>query len=36
MAQPLEPRIKRLYALTTQDVIAKRVDASALTDDMFS
>lgn len=36
MAQPLEPRIKRLYALTTQDVIAKRVDESALTDDMFS
>lgn len=36
MAQPLESRIKRLYALTIQDVIAKKVDASALTDDMFA
>ena len=36
MAQPLEPRVKRLYALTIQDVIAKKADASALTADMFN
>lgn len=36
MAQPLEPRVKRLYALTIQDVIAKKTDASALTADMFN
>ena len=36
MAQPLETRVKRLYALTIQDVIAKKADASALTADMFN
>ena len=36
MAQSLEPRIKRLYALTVQDIMAQKADESALTADMFN
>lgn len=36
MAQPLESRVKRLYALTIQDIIAQKADESELTADMFN
>ena len=33
MAQPLESRVKRLYALTIQDIIAQKADESAVNSD---
>ena len=36
MAQPLEPRIKRLYAMNVQDIILKDVDADTLNDDIYA
>lgn len=36
MAQSLEPRIKRLYAMNVQDIILGDVDADTLNDDIYA